>query len=189
MMAPVPYPASTYSEIHTGTFSPVRGFVAYEPVNTPVTFLASIILSRSVFFFAIARYSSTASFCSATVSFSTHSLSGASTMNVTPKTVSARVVKMVMSYSSVPFETLKTISAPWLFPIQLRCMSLRESVQSRSSRSSRRRPAYAETRSCHWVIFFCSTGWPPRTEYPSFTSSFASTVPRAGHQFTAVSPW
>ena len=29
------------------------------------------------------------------------------------------------------------------------CMSLSESVQSSPSRSSRRRPAYAETRSCH----------------------------------------
>ena len=138
--------------------SPVRGFTAYEPENTPETFLVSVILSRSVFFLACARYSSTASFCSGVVSFSTHSLSGASTMNVTPKTVSARVVKIVISYSCEPLLTLNTISAPWLLPIQLRCISLRESVQSRSSRSSSRRPAYAETLSCHWVIFFCSTG-------------------------------
>ena len=144
--------------------SPVRGFVAYDPENTPVTFLVSVILSLSVFFFAMARYSSTAAFCSGTVSFSTHSLSGASTMKVTPNTVSARVVNIVMSYSSEPLDTLNTISAPWLFPIQLRCISLRESVQSRSSRSSRRRPAYADTLSCHCVIFFCSTGCPPRTE-------------------------
>ena len=144
--------------------SPVSGFTAYEPENTPDTFFVWVILSRSVFFFAIARYSSTAAFCSAVVSFSTHSLSGARTMKVTPKTVSARVVNMVMSYSSAPLLTLNTISAPWLFPIQLRCISLSESVQSRSSRSSSRRPAYAETRSCHWVIFFCSTGCPPRTE-------------------------
>ena len=37
MMAPVPYPASTYSEIHTGMLSPVKGLMAYEPVKTPVT--------------------------------------------------------------------------------------------------------------------------------------------------------
>ena len=85
-------------------------------------------------------------------------------MKVTPKMVSARVVKMVTSNFLPSHSTGNTISAPSLRPIQLRCISLRESVQSSFSSPSSRRPAYALTRSCHWVIFFWNTGWPPRSE-------------------------
>ncbi len=62
-------------------------------------------------------------------------------MKVTPKIVSARVVKIVISYSLSPLKTWNTISAPWLLPIQLRCISLRESVQSSWSRPLSRRSA------------------------------------------------
>lgn len=34
-----------------------------------------------------------------------------------------------------------------------------------------------------------TTGWSPRSLLPSMTSSLASTVPRAGHQFTGTSAW
>ena len=57
--------------------------------------------SLSVRPFTYLIYSSTAAFCSAVVTFSTNSLSGASTMKVTPNIVSARVVKMVKEAPSV----------------------------------------------------------------------------------------
>ena len=158
--------------------------MAYEPVNTPVT-LRSIIRSRSVRFFVRSRYASTASFCSAVVSCATSSLSGASTMNVTPKIVSARVVNIV-NCTSLSF-TRNCISVPSLRPIQLRCVSLSDSVQSIFSSPSSRRCEYADTLRHHCFIFFCTTGCPPRSETPSTTSSLASTVPSAGHQFTIVS--
>ena len=34
-----------------------------------------------------------------------------------------------------------------------------------------------------------TTGWLPRSLLPSMTSSFASTVPSAGHQLTGTSAW
>ena len=77
-------------------------------------------------------------------------------LKVTPKIVSARVVKMVNDLSESL--TLNSISAPSLRPIQLRCVSFRESVQSIVSSPSSRRCAYAETRRHHWRITFCSTG-------------------------------
>ena len=79
------------------------------------------------------------------------------------------------------------ISAPSLLPIQLRCVSLSESVQSILSRPSSNLCAYADTLKHHCFIFFCTTGKPPRSETPSTTSSLASTVPSAGHQLTIVS--
>ena len=42
-------------------------------------------------------------------------------------------------------------------------------------------------RSIHWRIGRRTTGWPPRSLLPSITSSFASTVPSAGHQLTGTS--
>ena len=49
------------------------------------------------------------------------------------------------------------------------------------------RSAYAVIRSIHWRIGRRSTGNPPTSLLPSTTSSFASTVPSAGHQFTGAS--
>ena len=106
-------------------------------------------------------------------------------MNVTPKIVSARVVNIVNSMS-LSF-TLNCISVPSLRPIQLRCVSLMDSLHSIFSRPSSRRCEYADTRRHHCFIFFCTTGCPPRSDTPSTTSSFARTVPSAGHQFTMVS--
>jgi hypothetical protein len=42
-------------------------------------------------------------------------------------------------------------------------------------------------RSIHCCIMRRSTGSPVSTYLPSFTSSFASTVPSAGHQLTGIS--
>jgi hypothetical protein len=41
----------------------------------------------------------------------------------------------------------------------------------------------------HCFIGLRMTGWFPRSLNPSITSSFASTVPSAGHQFTGTSAW
>ena len=106
-------------------------------------------------------------------------------MKVTPNIVSARVVNIVNSMSLSFIRNC--ISVPSLRPIQLRCVSFSESVQSIFSRPSSRRCEYADTLRHHCFIFFCTTGWPPRSETPSTTSSFASTVPSAGHQLTIVS--
>ena len=77
--------------------------------------------------------------------------------------------------------------APTDLPIQLRWLSLRESVQSIVSSPCSKRSAYAEIRIDHCVIFLRTTGCPPRSETPFTISSFAKTVPKAGHQFTSVS--
>src|ERR1700722_16947528 len=42
-------------------------------------------------------------------------------------------------------------------------------------------------RSIHWRIGLRTTGKPPTSLLPSMTSSFASTVPRSGHQLTGAS--
>ena len=107
-------------------------------------------------------------------------------MKVTPKMVSARVVK-ISRLKSCP-ATGKRISAPSDLPIQLRWVSLSESLHSSLSSPSSRRCAYADTLRHHCFITFCSTGKPPRTLTPSLTSSLASTVPSPGHQFTIDSP-
>ncbi len=106
-------------------------------------------------------------------------------MNVTPKMVSGRVVKISNASSGLPWIS-KRISAPSERPIQFLCVSLSDSDQSIRSSPSRRRCAYALTRRHHCHIFFCSTGYPPRTDRPSLTSSLASTVPSFGHQFTTA---
>lgn len=60
-------------------------------------------------------------------------------MNVTPKIVSARVVKIVKCRSLSA--TLNSISVPSERPIQLRCVSLMDSVQSMVSSPSSNRCA------------------------------------------------
>ena len=82
----------------------------------------------------------------------------------------------------------KWISAPSLRPIQFRWISLIGSGQSRTSRSSIKRSAYAVIRIFHCFSGRLKTGKLPRSLRPSdVTSSFASTVPRPGHQFTGAS--
>ena len=73
----------------------------------------------------------------AAVRASTIGCSGASTMNVAPNSVSGRVVNTSMG----PAPEVNEMVAPSDRPIQLRCMVLMESGQSRTSRSSIRRSA------------------------------------------------
>jgi len=114
--------------------------------------------------------------------------SGESTMNVAPKRVSGRVVKTVRRSSPSAAGTAKWTRAPVDRPIQLRCIALTLSGQSMDSRSSMRRSAYAVMRICHCRRLRWKTGKLPRSLRPSaVTSSFASTVPRPGHQLTGAS--
>lgn len=71
----------------------------------------------------------------------TSECSGLNTKNDVPKIVSGRVVKtsILLSVSS----TLKDTFAPSERPIQLRCISLIDSGQSKSSKSSNKRSAYS----------------------------------------------
>ena len=117
---------------------------------------------------------------------STSGCSGASTMYVAPKSVSGRVVNTVTT-SSLPSSS-KSTDAPVDRPIQFRCISLIDSLQSSRSRSASRRSAYAVMRSIHCFSGRRYTGWLPRSLRPSaVTSSLASTVPSAGHQLTGAS--
>ena len=85
-------------------------------------------------------------------------------------------------------DTGKWINAPSLRPIQFRWMSLIDSGQSRTFRSSSSRSAYAVMRIFHCFKGRLNTGKLPRSLRPSdVTSSFASTVPNPGHQFTGAS--
>ena len=79
-------------------------------------------------------YSSTAALFSGVVSSPTHSCSGAMTMNVTPKIVSGRVVK-ISSFRSL-FSMSKKTWAPSERPIQLRWISFSESLHSSLSSPS-----------------------------------------------------
>ena len=82
----------------------------------------------------------------------------------------------------------KVTRAPWLRPIQFRCMIRTFSGQSTRSRSSASRSAYAVMRIIHWRRLRLNTGKLPRSERPSLvTSSLESTVPRPGHQLTGAS--
>ncbi len=107
-------------------------------------------------------------------------------MYVAPNMVSGRVVNTVIGS---PMDGAgKWISAPSLRPIQLRCISLIGSGQSRTSRSSIKRSAYAVIRIFHCFSGRLKTGKLPRSLRPSdVTSSLASTVPNPGHQFTGAS--
>jgi hypothetical protein len=57
-----------------------------------------------------------------------------------------------------------------LRPIQLRCISLILSGQFRSSKSFNRRSPYAVMRSIHCFMGLRTTGYPPRSDFPSITS-------------------
>ena len=129
-------------------------------------------------------------------SSSTSGCSGASTMKVAPNRVSGRVVNTSIPAPGwatrrhpTPSEAIgKVTRAPWLRPIQLRCMIRTFSGQSTRSRSSASRSAYAVIRIIHWRRLRLNTGKLPRSERPSLvTSSFESTVPRPGHQLTGAS--
>src|SRR5690606_8115307 len=99
--------------------------------------------------------------------------------------VSTRVVNTSISVCN--WGSRNFTDAPTDFPIQLRCISTKGSGQSTVSNPRSKRSAYAVIRIDHCIIFFCSTGYPPRSDTPLITSSFANTVPKAAHQFTVLS--
>ena len=156
-------------------------------MKTPDFVLASSVRSRSDFLAAASTYSSTAARASAvTLADDTSGCSGATTTYVAPKSVSARVVYTSTTSPSLP-ATLNATVAPSDRPIQLRCMSLIDSSHSSPSRSPNRRSPYCVIFNIHCLSGIRTTGCPPRSLSPSITSSFASTVPNAGHQFTGTS--
>ena len=155
------------------------------PVNSPVTSFTSLVLSLSDLNDDLIIYSSIFCFCFLMFTFFRSLCSGESTINETPNIVSGLVVNTSIFFS-VPF-IRKLIVAPCDFPIQFFWVSLIDSDQSNLSRSFISRSAYAVILMLHCLIFFCSTGWAPLSENPFLISSFASTVPSSGHQFTIVS--
>ena len=85
--------------------------------------------------------------------------------------------------------TRKRISAPSLRPIQLRWIVFVRSGHSPPSGSSysSSSSAYAVILKNHCVMFRSSTGVPQRSQRPSITYSFATTVWSFGHQLTGAS--
>ena len=108
--------------------------MAYDPVATPLTRFVSAMRSRSERFLVWQMYSSTAALFSGVVREPTHSCSGAMTMNVTPKIVSGRVVKISSFFSESRMS--KKTCAPSERPIQLRWISFSESLHSSLSSPS-----------------------------------------------------
>ena len=127
--APVPYEAITKLPIQIGTHSPVRGWIAKEPVGTP--FFLPIFLIRSNSLIATTSSCSNFQSCSYSVpstKLCANSCSGASVTKVTPKSVSGRVVN-TLNLSSRP-STANSISAPSERPIQSCCSALTFSGKS-----------------------------------------------------------
>src|SRR5215831_10017144 len=81
---------------------------------------------------------------------------------------------------------VKVTSAPSDLPIQLLCIVLTFSGQSRCSRPLSRRSAYFVMRSIHWLSSFFVTSVPQRSHLPLTTSSLAMPVLQLGHQFTGM---
>ena len=116
---------------------------------------------------------------------STNGCSGDNTQYVAPNKVSQRVVNTVNSLSCP--STLKTTLAPTDLPIQFFCISIVEDGQSNNFKSSNKRSAYSVIFNTHWRIGLRTTGYPPRSLFPSITSSLAKTAFNSGHQLTGTS--
>ncbi len=133
--APAPYSYITKLPTYTGISLPVSGFIAYFPMNMPFLSLSAAIRWNLSSCCTSARNTSKSAwyFVPSTQSFII-GCSGANTMKVTPNTVSGRVVNigMVSPVSTM----LNLMMVPSLRPIQLRCIILTDSGQSRSSRPS-----------------------------------------------------
>mmetsp|Transcript_19940 Transcript_19940/g.61454 ORF Transcript_19940/g.61454 Transcript_19940/m.61454 type:complete len:200 (+) Transcript_19940:1429-2028(+) len=165
-----------------GTVAPVSGWTANDAVATPVFVLASAVRSMSDLRAAASAYVLTSS---ALPSSSASGCSGARTTYVAPISVSGRVVKT--SILSDRPSTSKATVAPSDRPIHSRCDLRVPAGQSRPSSPARSLSAYSVIRRIHWRSGALTTGWSPRSDNPSMTSSFASTVPSAGHQLTGTS--
>ena len=100
--------------------------------------------------------------------------------------MSGRVVKTGSS-SPEPW-TVNVTRAPSERPIQLRCIvSTRSGHDSSVSISSSSASAYSVILKNHWVRLRDSTSAPQRSQRPSITCSFASTVWSFGHHLTGAS--
>ena len=110
------------------------------------------------------------------------------TIYVAPNNVSDLVVYTLIGSSE---ESLieKLISTPSDFPIQFFWSSLIFSGQSKSSSPFNKDSAYLVIFNTHCFIGVRYTGCPPISDFPSTTSSFASTARSSGHQLTATSSW
>ena len=111
-------------------------------------------------------------------------LFGATFFVLAPKSVSGRVVKTGTSSSSS--STLKVTSAPSERPIQFRCIVSTRSGQSSFAMSSSRRSEKSVILNIHCSRFRDSTSFPQRSQRPSITCSFASTVWSNGHHLTGA---
>ena len=134
MTAPVPYSISTYGATNTGTFSPFTGFTAWTPRRMPSRLSACSRLVSGVACRASSIASASAAVPPASASFGTSGCSSAKTKNVTPHSVSGRVVKT--STSSPVSAISKVTLAPSERPIQLRCIVITRSGQSTSVSTS-----------------------------------------------------
>ena len=118
-------------------------------------------------------------------------------INVTPNSVSTRVVKVLiskkLSADSADFLALiceicvicglvlKTTSVPSERPIQLRCIVLIFSGQFTVSRSASSRSAYSVILKYHWASSFLVTSLSQRQHLPCSTCSLARMVWQVGH--------
>ena len=138
-------------------FSPVNGCVAYVPKKTPLFVFCNSVRSKSDLFAASLTYFCTTSLFSSVVNWSNIGCSGATTKYVAPYKVSGLVVYTSKNEESSS-ETGNFNCAPSLLPIQLRCISLMDSGQSKSSKSSNNRSANFVIFSIHCFIGLRITG-------------------------------
>src|ERR1035437_9388596 len=177
--------------MNTGIDRPSTGLVAKAPVNTPVLSFPSDCRSTSLLREAASRYAATASLGvtswrppgthasripsgqspTGTIE-SNKGCSGARTMKVAPNSVSGRVVKTSTATVVAPsaFDAWKDTLAPDERPIDLRCISLTGSGQSRRFRSSTNRSEYLVILIIHWDRLRLNTGKLPRSDRPSVGS-------------------
>ena len=87
------------------------------------------------------------------------------------------------------FSILNLTLIPFNFPIQFFCISLVELGKSIVSNPFSNFSAYSGILITHCFMFFFTTGYPPRSLFPSIISSLASTVPSSSHQLTLVSTY
>ena len=137
-------------------------------------------------FLSSSRYASSSARTDSSASSAARGASAATTMKVAPCRVSGRVVNTV---TWGPSSIWKSTWAPSERPIQLRCIASTRSGQwpVSWSMSSSRASAYSVMRKYHWFRVRLVTSVPQRSQRPSTTCSFASTVWSCGHQLTGES--
>ena len=116
--APVPYSIKTYGATKTGTRSPFTGFTTWTPSRTPSRLSACSRFVRGVDWSRSTIVRAASDVPPASASVDTSGCSGAKTKNVTPHSVSGRVVNT--STSSPVSSTRNRTVAPSERPIQFR---------------------------------------------------------------------